>query len=262
MSTERPSPSEASLNWAHPAIEQAMQHHPDVNLPPPPAPRVRPKIWAPQYVIQASPLSKLFMSEWSQKCLRDPKLLAAPDARFTVRIPRSTGGIVMQHNVPQHVSTLLPEQNTREVTQDEVTPLVHWLCGGPEGNWEETDIYGVVAIAVGTDVTADIVGMLTKGVSMKAIRERQDELIKKIQEQIVLTREIADNRVKRALKSTYNNLVAEWERIKQAGGGVYAPSVSEALSAHILKEEIAQHSETTQAAFDLVAKAMQKPIGV
>jgi hypothetical protein len=63
------------------------------------------------------------------------------------------------------------------------------------------------------------------------------------------------------LKNTYNNLVAEWQRIKESGGGVYAPSVSEALAAHILSTEIKEHAETTQAAFDLIGKAMSKPVG-
>lgn len=256
------SPAENALNWLHPAVADAQRQHPDVNLPHPPMPRIRPKIWAPQYVIQASPLSKLFMAEWSNQCLKDPKRLVDPEHKFWVRIPRACGGIVMEHNVPQHVSKLLPYQDTREVTQDEVTPLVNWLCGGPDGNGEETDIYGVVAVEINVDITADLVSMLTTRVSAKAIAARQAEIVEQLQQQIISTREIADKRVKRALKATYNNLVAEWERIKQAGGGVYAPSVSEALAAHVLAEEIKSHAETTQAAFDLVAKAMTKPVGM
>lgn len=251
---------ESALNWSNPVIKEAVSKRGDPKLPPA-FHLPKSKIWAPQYIIQASPLTKLFMSEWSKRCLNDTKLLAE-NVQFEVRIPRASGGVVMKHNVPQHVSTLLPTQDTREVSLDEVTPLVHWLCGGPDGAGEETDIYGVVAIEVGMDVTADIVGMLTQGMSVKSIKEKQDEIIKGIQDQIVVTREIADKRVKRALKATYNNLVAEWERIKQAGGGVYAPSVSEALSAHILNEEIQKHAETTKAAFDLVAKAMKNPVGV
>lgn len=251
---------EGGLNFKNPAVQQALSQRGNAVLAPA---FTLPKhmIWAPQYLIQASPLSKLFTAEWSKKCLRDPALLVDPEATFEIRIPRASGGIVLQHNAPLHCSTLLPPQNTREVIHDEITPLVHWLCGGEDGAGEETDIYGVVAIEVNIDLTAELITMINKGFKAKQMQDRYDQMSRSIQSQIGVTREKADNRVKRALKATYNNLVAEWQRIKEKGGGVYAPSVSEALAAHILASEIKEHAETTQAAFDLIGKAMSKPLG-
>ena len=251
---------EGSLNFKSAAVKEALEKR--GNAPLAPAFSL-PKnmIWSPQYLIQASPLTKLFTEEWGKKCLRDPSLLTAPEATFEVRIPRATGGVVLQHNTPLHVSTLLPVQNTREVSMDEITPLVHWLCGGQDAAGEETDIYGVVAIEVNIDMTAELITMLNKGFSAKKMQERYDTMAQSIQGQIGVTRDRADARVKRALKATYNNLVAEWQRIKEKGGGVYAPSVSEALAAHILASEIKEHADTTQAAFDLIGKAMSKPLG-
>jgi hypothetical protein len=251
---------EGALNFKNPAVQQALDKRGNPAIQ---AAFQLPKqmIWAPQYLIQASPLTKLFTPEWGRKCLKDPALLTAPEATFEIRIPRAVGGVVLQHNTPIHCSTLLPPQNTREVTLDEITPLVHWLCGGEDGAGEETDIYGVVAIEVNIDMTAELITMLNKGFSAKKMQERYETMAKSIQSQISVTREKADARVKRALKNTYNNLVAEWQRIKEKGGGVYAPSVSEALAAHILANEIQEHAETTQAAFDLIGKAMSKPLG-
>jgi hypothetical protein len=251
---------EGGLNFANPVVQSALQKR---GNPPIAAAFSLPKqmIWAPQYLIQASPLSKLFTAEWGKKCLKNPELLTDPAATFELRIPRATGGLVLQHNTPVHCSTLLPPQNTREVVLDEITPIVHWLCGGEDGEGEETDIYGVVAIDVNIDMTAELITMLNKGFSAKKMQERYDNMAKSIQDQISVTRDKADARVKRALKATYNNLVAEWQRIKEKGGGVYAPSVSEALAAHILASEIKEHADTTQAAFDLIGKAMSKPLG-
>jgi hypothetical protein len=251
---------EAGLNFQNPLVQQALDKRGDARLAPAFS-LPKQMIWAPQYVIQASPLSKLFTAEWGKKCLKDPSLLTDPAATFEMRIPRNCGGIVMPHNSPLHVSTLLPQQNTREVVLDEITPLVHWLCGGEDGSTEETDIYGVVAIEVNVDMTAELITMLNKGFSAKKMQDRYEQMSKSIQGQIGVTRDKADARVKRALKATYNNLVAEWQRIKEKGGGVYAPSVSEALAAHILASEIKEHADTTQAAFDLIGKAMSKPLG-
>ena len=255
-----PSELEGGLNFNNPAVQAALNKRGNPSLTPA---FQLPKhmIWTPQYLIQASPLSKLFTPEWGKKCLKNPEFLTDPAATFEIRIPRATGGVVLNHNSPVHCSTLLPPQNTREVTLDEITPLVHWLCGGEDGAGEETDIYGVVAIEVNIDMTVELVTMLNKGFSAKKMQERYGNMAKSIQSQISVTREKADARVKRALKNTYNNLIAEWQRIKEKGGGVYAPSVSEALAAHILAAEIQEHAETTQAAFDLIGKAMTKPLG-
>lgn len=166
-------------------------------------------------------------------------------------IPRSAGAIIMWHNKPVLHTKLLPVQPNQkkdEFNNGELEALIQWLTGGKEGDRsEETDIYGVVELAIDLDVGSSIVDLASlsenkgDGAQKEAIKEYQNfqkDLVKRTQDALAAARDLADKRVKKALKVTHMNLMRQYEIMKSQGMGAYAPSICEAVGAHILKEEL------------------------
>lgn len=202
------------------------------------------------YVIQASPLSKLFMGSHQSKCAELPEHVFK-SVPFVVRVPRSAGDIMMEHNKPVHKSKLLPVTPGRkrdEFSNGESETLFEWITGGPDGDkCEETDIYGIVQLAVDLDVGSAIVDVAslaqggTEDSEKKAAKTYQDlqrELVKSTKAALIKARDLADWRVKRAVKITHENLMKQYETMRQDGKGVYSPSVAEAIGAYIIREEV------------------------
>lgn len=195
------------------------------------------------------------MREYQAHCEQNPDFVFTPygltdGEAFKVIIPRSAGSIVMWHNKPVLAAKLMPAtpgQKRDEFNNGELEALSAWLTGGSEGDRsEETDIYGVVQLSIDLDVGASIVELATLGenganAQKEAVKEYQNfqkKLVQRTQDALEIAKQIADKRVKRALKVTHMNLMRQYETMKSQGMGAYAPSVCEAVGAHILKEEL------------------------
>lgn len=190
------------------------------------------------YLVQASRLTKIFLPEFQQRCIDNPEtiFLAEP---FTVTIPRSLGAVILQHNKPVHSSTLIPKSETRKSEVDETRDLLPWLL-----EFEETDIYGIVKLDV-PDMTTEIVDLdlLSEdpAVQKKNVEKQlamQKTMVKSMSKAIAEAQVRADERVKRTLRITHQNLMKQWETNVTNGGGKQLPSNTEALGAFILAEEI------------------------
>lgn len=203
------------------------------------------------FVMQASPLTKIFLHrDWADRCIGDPALIYA-EVPFRVVIPRSLGAIVMEHGKPVAHQDLLARQRNRKVTEDEVRDVIPWLTGGENGKMsQETDIYGVVSVELGTSYT----GMLTSMLMLEAaadqhperkdaIAQRRNELqqsaLDETRQAMKVARERANERVLRACKTTFTYLYRQYQRNIEEGKGKYEPSPSEALCAFVLRDQLA-----------------------
>lgn len=210
------------------------------------------------YIVQASTLTKIFLPEWHDRCLRDPKILAVSEP-FAVQIPRSAGAINLVHNVPVVASSLIKRTQERKIEDDEVAPLVRWLT---EENEAETDIYGVVAVNIENNI-ADAIMALIHDVDgeekqAKLLREIKIKMAKDIHE----ARKRADARVMRQCGKMYSTVRETVQLLKQQGSGVYSPSYSEALALDILSDQIALRRAPDARAEEMMSKAMSKFDGV
>lgn len=203
------------------------------------------------YVIQSSPLSRIFLPEWHDLCLADPKLLLSSDP-FVVRIPRPTGSIELIHNKPTLASSLLARTKERKVEEDEVSPLVMWLTG--EQN-SETDIYGVVDVPIQDNVADAIMALIYEGDDKKRVK-LIEETRKNMAKGIVTARERADARVMRACGKMYSIVKATVEDMKKNGKGIYSPSYAEALALEIMKDTISQRRKPDERAAEMMKGAM------
>lgn len=219
------------------------------------------------YVIQASPISKIFMPEWEQKCIENPDLIFSAEP-FEVRIPRSAGAIVLQHNVPVHFSKLLPQTTTRKIESDEARDLIPWLTG-EDNISNETNIYGVVAIDIDSDVSNTISSMMSNPdllsddpekleKALEAQRTVQRRIVQRMKERISAATEQANTRVKRTLKINHSFLIQQWEKNIAEGKGKYPPSMTEAMGAWILAAEIRAANESRQKMVDNMTDLMQR----
>lgn len=222
------------------------------------------------YVIQASPISKVFIPELHRKCLETPALVLDDKFPFTLTVPRSAGAIVLEHNKPVHSSQLIPHTGTREIDTDEVRNVLPWLTGGKDNNETDTDIYGVVLLELDDDMTAGISEIVSiealalenekeQEVFLKKQQQKLREMIAQMKSAIIKARIRADERVKRALRVTHSNIKMQWDRIEQEGGRPYDASVAEALGAFVLQQEIAHQTEDQAKIRGLVQSALARP---
>jgi hypothetical protein len=225
----------------------------------------------PTYVVQASPLSKLFMSEWVAQIEENPALVFE-DVPFEVRVPRPFGGLIFQHNKPVHINKILPpnpwRKKNNENNVDDLEATVYWLTGGPDGQRsEETDIYGIVALHVDLDVSSALTDIAllaeqdTEAGQKKAAKtyaDMQRDLVTNTKNALDEARALADFRVKRALKITHSNLLKQYDTMRQQGMGVYTPSTAEAVGAFILKQEVDKAGENRRKLFEEMNKIIKE----
>lgn len=229
------------------------------------------------YVVQASPFTKIFTREWATKCVEDPTLIEKSSPKlFEVKVPRPCGGLKLTHLVPVHAATLIPRSQkdedgndlgqTRTVDEDEMTPLVEWLTGERS---EETHIYGVIAVAVGNSFESGLQDMMMLAMesaqagskqAMDAIAKKQAKIQREIAESLTKSlaeaTKTANERVKRALSITHNNLLKSWEALRADGKGTYTPSVQEALGHFIIKAEVDRKIELNKKLYNTVAEGI------
>ncbi len=205
------------------------------------------------YLIQASPLTRIFLPEWHDRCLQNTALLTSSEP-FLVRIPRPVGSVELIHNKPTLASSLIARTKEREITEDEISPLVQWLTNESYG---ETDIYGVVDVPIQETVADAIMAMIYEGDDkkrVKLIEETRCQMAKGI----VTARERADARVMRACGKMYSIVKSTVEDMKKNGKGVYAPSYSEALALEIMKDHIAARRKPDDRAAEMMKGAMSQ----
>ncbi len=205
------------------------------------------------YVIQASPLTRIFLPEWHDRCLADPTEVFSKTP-FRVLIPRPSGSVELTHNKPTLASSLLQRTKEREVTEDEVSPLVLWLTG--EQN-TETDIYGIVDVPIQDNVADAIMALIYEGDDKRRV-SLIEETRKSMAKGIISARERADARVMRACGKMYNVVKATVEDMKKNGKGIYSPSYSEALALEIMKDTIAKRRKPDERAAELMRGAMDQ----
>lgn len=217
------------------------------------------------YVMQASPLSKIFLfRDWQNRCIENPDLIHGDDP-FSVTIPRSAGAVVMEYRKPVHVGTLLPrltkihhkngqidEMQTRIQGDDELRNLVPWLTGGPDGaQFKETDRYGVVELPLDADYTTNLAEFMQQEALAFANPERvaeiqaaRAEMVKVLQAKmrgaIETARTRADERVMRAIRTCFRNFYELNRSTLESGLGKVSPTNSEGLCAFVLKDVFAK----------------------
>lgn len=225
----------------------------------------------PAYVVQASPLTKLFMSEWAQRIEQNPDIVFEP-VDFEIRVPRPFGGLIFQHNKPVRSTNVIPHSPNRKKTNDNVIDdlegTIFWLTGGPDGQRsEETDIYGIVALHIDFDVStaltdislfADSDTEVSRKKAADSYKEMQRTLVKQTGDAMKAAKELADFRVRRALRITHHNLMKQYETLRSDGKGVYSPSLAEAVGAHIIASEIEQGGENRRKMLQRLNEVMQK----
>lgn len=216
------------------------------------------------YVIQASPLSKLFMHQYVKRCEKDPEFVLK-SVPFHVLIPRTAGAVILEHNVPVVTSKLLPRSLNREKDQnsapDELDAFVEWITGGPNGDRSmETDSYGVVMLDLDLDVASTIMDLtnMSDDKAKKSFEEFRQEMVKKSKTAMIRAREIADSRVLRVMRNTHSNLMRSYETLKTEGKGVYQPSIAEAIGAFVLKAEIQKSSVDSRKMLSMLSDSMKE----
>lgn len=191
-----------------------------------------------QYIMQASPLTRIRLPEWHLKCLNDPSLLMS-DEPFTVVIPRTLGAVRLVHKKVTLASSLIPRIRNRMAEEDEISPLVNWLTSPHE---VETDIWGVVALKVDNDIADQIISLvLSQGTNQKVaktVQELQQNLVKSFK----ASQEEADARVTRALSRLYNVVKVTRDHMKKNNLGVYSASHAEALAIYAITDTV-KHRE-------------------
>lgn len=208
------------------------------------------------YLLQASPLTRLFIPEWHQRLLVNPGLIMSSET-FKVHIPRPVGAIELWHGKPILASTLTPRSKTREVTEDEVTPLVQWLVNEQNA---ETDIWGVVEIPVQNDI-ADAIMLLIQDGNDKEHQKLLADTRAKMASAIIEGRKKADERVKRACGKMYNIVKATVDEYQKNNKGIYSPSYSEALAMEVMKSTIKERRQPDQKAAEMMTRAMSELSG-
>lgn len=224
----------------------------------------------PSYIIQASPLSKLFMREWLLKCEADPQLVLK-EVPFDIVVPRSSGALKFTHLKPVQSHKVLPYQPQRKKDDgylaDDPDGTILWLTGGESGDrCEETDIYGVVALNLDMDISSALsdVALLVEqdGEKAKKVQKNyadlQKELVEQTKKAVAQARQLADERVKRAMRITHQNLCQQFEILKTEGKGVYTPSIAEAVGAVVLASEIEKSGENRRKMFAQVSAIMNQ----
>lgn len=168
---------------------------------------------------------------------------------FEVIVPSGTRSYVFTHAKPVIDTSLIHRPVGQKVDEfsRNLETVVRWLTGGADGMRNpETDIYGIVELRM-ENFANEIAEMAQHAVTsseevenetIRDFRARQKDFRSKAKQAFEHARAIADEKVKRQLRTTYRNLIKQWDVLDQDGKGRYAPSTTEALSAEILMAEI------------------------
>lgn len=212
-----------------------------------------------QYLMQASPLTRVRLPEWHIRCLNNPELLKSSEP-FTVVIPRTLGAIRLEHKKIVGAATLLPKIKNRLAEEDEITPLVRWLTSPHEA---ETDIWGVVALKVDDDIADQIIRLvLAEGANNTKVAKTVQEVQKNLAASFQASQREADERVTRALGRMYNVVKRTMEDMRKNNMGDYAPSYAEAIACIAIADTVKRREVHDVRASDLLKQAFNPNVGV
>lgn len=186
---------------------------------------------------------------------------------FEVEIPRSMGNLKFIFNQPIHASKIViprPSIKKRDEWTTEEEIVLNWLTSS-----SETDIYGIVKLGIDLDVSSaliDVAGMVTdteesEKKAAKTFAAMQKELLERTKGALVEARKAADARVKNAMRFTHNNLIKQFDVMRQDGKRPYMPSIAEAIGAHVLAEEIKALDDGQRKMMEKFNENMSKNIG-
>lgn len=193
-----------------------------------------------RYVICASPLVKMYLTEWHERLLDKPDLIYDATEDFTFDIPRGCSATKIRFNKPIAI-------NGRDDKEIEV--LYQWLIGESGHSYHETDLYGVVPFDPGVDLVerqdevAQYENLMSEdpkaiAKAQKKIAEIQMDTARRLKTMREAVKASSEARILRAAKTVHNNLIRQWQLNEEQKMGKYPPSISEMLGAHALDKQI------------------------
>lgn len=194
------------------------------------------------YYIAASPLVKIYLTEWHDRLQEDPELINDDKTPFEFMIDTGIRSIRVKFNEPQ----LETDPN-----------IYRYLVGGMTGSDATgTNVYGIVPF----DPQIDMVSTLDQMAQLEALvsddpkevarahkrREKmQVETAAKIKATRTKVKLASEERIKRHIRFNHNNLLKQWQDNAERNVGKYPPSVSELIGAFAIKGEIAAREAKT-----------------
>lgn len=193
-----------------------------------------------RFVVCASPLVKVYLTEWHERLLDEPELLQDADTDFSFDVVTGCGAFKVDYNKPMMVTA---------GRDDDPESKYLWLIGEAVGSANETDIYGLVPFETSIDMVqrSDEISRLSMKMlsdakntekytaAIQQIQKDTTEAISKVRGNAIAR---SEHRIKRAMKSVHNNLVRQWQRNEEMKLGKFPPSMSELFGAHVLDADI------------------------
>lgn len=219
------------------------------------------------HLVAASPISKIFLPDWSKKCAENPALIEDVDIQFKVVIPTSTGSLGPFHyGVPVDLRDLPTLKRFGKEERHE--NIIEWLASTASEHAanHETDVYGIVRADLGIDIQAflsekfAIETRIKKTTNadqiamMKAkIKEIEDTLGEATEGTQDKAREQADLKVMRVVRNAWARIQREWQMLDESKQQRLAPSYTEICIMHVLRKEIGAQKESR----DKIMSSMQ-----
>lgn len=220
------------------------------------------------FVIAASPLTKAFLRDWSDRLQLEPDLIFKQDIEFSFIVPRGTGPIKLEYNKPTPVASLL----RGNPSDKDILTLYNWLIGGSDGlQTQETDVFGIVPYEPGFDPVremqslADLENFVSDdpkkvAAAKKRQADKQKEIAAAIKNLKTSSKSAADARVLRHMKWAHNNLIKQWQLNDEMKLGKHQPSTTEMLGAHALSDIIKKADEKARVLKDRMNEIMKTTV--
>lgn len=218
----------------------------------------------PRYVICASPLVKIYLTEWHDRLLADPEEMyrfpGQADPSWFFNINHGCSSVRIPFNKPYSI---------RGENDKEIETKFLWLIGESGHSQHETDPYGIVAFDPGIDLVerqdelARLESLLIDDPDqavesrkrISALQKDSTDRVIEMRKRLILT---SEDRIKRAMKTVHNNLVRQWEVNEEMKLGKHRPSESEALGAFALDKEIQAAAAKGAKVYGNINKLMQR----
>lgn len=246
------------------------------------------------YCIAPSPLVKICLPEWEKRLTNKPELIYDVKEQFTFMVDSGSRTYRVPFNTPLAIVYADPKfiQDRDAVANDKVRACkiapkepenviyvrdprdlestFNYLTGQGGGvASRQTDPYGIVPfdpenaitrnfeeIALMDDLLSDD-PVKSEGAKKKLI-ETRIAAAKRTKERIQELLDAAEERIKRHLRATHNNLMKQWQNNEENKLGKYPPSLSERLGFKVLDPEIKSNdnaaAETAKIANEMMSR--------
>ncbi len=210
------------------------------------------------HVVAASPISKIFLPDWSRKCAENPALIEDIDVAFKIIIPTSTGALGPFHyGIPVDLRELPTLKKFGDDKRHE--NIMEWLANSSSEHAanHETDVYGIVQADLGIDIQAflsekfAIETRIKKTTDQAKIADLKAQIVK-IETTLAQAtegtqdkaRELADTKVMRVVRNAWARIQREWQMLDESKQQRLAPSHTEICIMHVLRKEIGAQKES------------------